>query len=158
MVASDCQGEYCHERGLLLRVEDITCSVFPLDYYRWTDLVHVPCQRFTRPGALPLWRGALRPARLATYAEGGGGADPTGRPCRHSDTCQHAGMADGAQGRVTHLGVSPDLQARAGLRFGTEVVKRIAQFLAVCSASTRAVELRVPSPFSSQVREKRGPH
>jgi hypothetical protein len=76
--------------------------------------VHVPCQRFTRPGPLPLWRGASRPARLATCTAGGGGADHTGRPCRHGDTCQHAGMADGAQGCVTHLGVSPDLQARTG--------------------------------------------
>src|SRR5262245_20473932 len=37
--------------------------------------------------------GASRPARLATRAEEGDGADHTGRPCRHDDTCQHAGMA-----------------------------------------------------------------
>src|SRR5262249_31686513 len=33
-----------------LFVEDIACRVFPLDSYRWTDIVHVSCQRFTRPG------------------------------------------------------------------------------------------------------------
>ena len=41
-----------------------------------------------------------------------------------SDTCRHAGMAEGARGRVTHLAVFPDLHAHVGLRVGTEVVKR----------------------------------
>src|SRR5262245_41582767 len=95
-----------------------------------------PCACFV-PTLHPAWGppryggGSSLPARLATCAAEGGGADHTGRPCRHGDTCQHAGMADGARDRVTHLGVSPDLQARAGLRVGTEVVKDSAQLLAV---------------------------
>jgi site-specific DNA-adenine methylase len=36
------------------------------------------------------------------------------------------------------------------------LIPTVAQFLAVCSASTLAMELHVSSPFSSQLREKRG--
>src|SRR5215475_9964639 len=99
-----------HDHGLLAPSDGPTLSMFRAN---------------ASPGLGPsrYGGGASRPARLATCAEEGGGADHTGRPCQYDDTCQHAGMADGARGRVTHLGVSPDLQARAGLRVGTEVVK-----------------------------------
>jgi hypothetical protein len=38
----------------------------------------------------------------------------------------------------------------------SNVITRFAQFIAVCSAKTLALELHVSSPFSSQLRENRG--
>jgi hypothetical protein len=38
--------------------------------YRWTDLGHVPCQRFTWPGTLPPWWAAASHERQETGFEG----------------------------------------------------------------------------------------
>src|SRR5262249_10588871 len=70
-----------------LGVEARACRAFPLDSDRWTDLVHVPCQCYTRPETHPLWWMAARPARQAPCAAGDGGADHLGRRCQHIDMC-----------------------------------------------------------------------
>jgi len=48
-------------------------------YYRWTDLMHVPYQRFTRPEALPPWCVASRLGQQGTSSKGGSSKDSTGR-------------------------------------------------------------------------------
>jgi hypothetical protein len=89
--------------------EERACRAFPRDSYRWTDIVHVPCQRSpspepSRPGA---WPPAVR--RPAMCSEGGGCADHTGRPCQYAGTCPHAGMADDTRGRVSRNEMDPPL-------------------------------------------------
>src|SRR5262245_40226391 len=83
-IAPCVQRECCHDRRLLpiLCVAAMACRAFLLDSYGSADLVHVPCQRFARPGALPPGWVAARPARQVTRSENGAWKDATGSWCR----------------------------------------------------------------------------